>query len=100
MLTDSLCKSAKCPEDKTFKRFADSEGMYLEVTKSGGEYSRLKYHRHHARTDGEALFSNPVNHPSLYVTQSRLATGDGFSQLELDVAAFNNASDDSIDYAL
>ena len=43
MLTDSLCKSAKCPEDKTFKRFADSGGMYLEVTKSGGKYWRLKY---------------------------------------------------------
>ena len=43
MLTDSLCKSAKCPEDKTFKRFTDSGGMYLEVTKSGGKYWRLKY---------------------------------------------------------
>jgi len=32
--------------------------------------------------------------------QSRLATGDGFSQLELDAAAFKNVPDDSIDYAV
>jgi mannose-1-phosphate guanylyltransferase/mannose-6-phosphate isomerase len=32
--------------------------------------------------------------------QSRLATGDGFSQLELDAAAFKSVPDDSIDYAV
>jgi mannose-1-phosphate guanylyltransferase len=32
--------------------------------------------------------------------QSRLATGNGFSQLELDPAAFKNVPDDSIDYAV
>lgn len=32
--------------------------------------------------------------------QSRLATGDGFSQLELNAAAFKNVPDDSIDYAV
>jgi mannose-1-phosphate guanylyltransferase/mannose-6-phosphate isomerase len=34
------------------------------------------------------------------IEQSRLATGDGFSQLELDAAAFKNVLDDSIDYAV
>lgn len=34
------------------------------------------------------------------IEQSRLATGDGFSQLELDSAAFKNVPDDSIDYAV
>jgi mannose-1-phosphate guanylyltransferase/mannose-6-phosphate isomerase len=34
------------------------------------------------------------------IEQSRLATGDGFSQLELDAAAFKNVPDDSIDYAV
>jgi mannose-1-phosphate guanylyltransferase/mannose-6-phosphate isomerase len=32
--------------------------------------------------------------------QSRLATGNGFSHLELDAAAFKNVPDDSIDYAV
>lgn len=32
--------------------------------------------------------------------QSRLATSDGFSQLELDATAFKNVPDDSIDYAV
>lgn len=43
MLTDSICKSAICPQDKHFRRFFDSGGMYLEVTKAGGKYWRLKY---------------------------------------------------------
>ena len=34
------------------------------------------------------------------IEQSRLVTGDGFSQLELDAAAFKNVPDDSIDYAV
>lgn len=34
------------------------------------------------------------------IEQSRLATCDGFSQLELDAAAFKNVPDDSIDYAV
>ena len=43
MLTDSICKAATCPIDKPHKRFADSGGMYLEVSKAGGKYWRLKY---------------------------------------------------------
>lgn len=34
------------------------------------------------------------------VERSRLATGKGFSQLELDATAFKNVPDDSIDYAV
>ncbi|WP_315385730.1 mannose-1-phosphate guanylyltransferase/mannose-6-phosphate isomerase [Microvirgula aerodenitrificans] len=34
------------------------------------------------------------------IEQSRMATGDGFSQLDLDVGAFKNVPDDSIDYAV
>lgn len=52
MIIDSLCKSAKRPEDSAFKCFADSNGMFLDVTKSGGKYWQLKYHKH----------------PSMYVT--------------------------------
>lgn len=43
MLTDSLCKSASCPPEKKHVRLADSGGMYLQVTASGGKQWRLKY---------------------------------------------------------
>lgn len=43
MLTETACKSAICPPDKAFKRFADSEGMYLEVRKNGGKHWYWKY---------------------------------------------------------
>ena len=43
MLTDTLCKSANCPSDKKHIRLADSGGMYLQVTSSGGKHWRLKF---------------------------------------------------------
>jgi len=43
MLTELACKSAACPPDKALKRFADSEGLYLEVRKNGGKYWFWKY---------------------------------------------------------
>ncbi|MDO8714244.1 MAG: integrase arm-type DNA-binding domain-containing protein [Polynucleobacter sp.] len=43
MLTDSLCKSASCPPEKKHVRLADSGGMYLQVTATGGKQWRLKY---------------------------------------------------------
>ena len=79
MLTDSLCISAKCQEDKTFKPFPDSGGIYLEVTKFGGKYWRLKYHRHYAGTDGEAMLVI-LSTTRACMQQSLLATGDGFSR--------------------
>ncbi|HUG21218.1 tyrosine-type recombinase/integrase [Piscinibacter sp.] len=42
-LTDTACRSAKCPEGKPRARFADSLGLYLEVLPAGGKYWRLKY---------------------------------------------------------
>ena len=46
MLTEIACKSATCPPDKALKRFADSEGLYLEVRKNGGKYWFWKYRIH------------------------------------------------------
>ena len=46
MLTDAAIKSATCPHDKTFKRFSDSENLYLEVRKNGGKYWFWKYRIH------------------------------------------------------
>jgi intein-encoded DNA endonuclease-like protein len=43
MLTELACESAACPPDKALKRFADSEGLYLEVRKNGGKYWFWKY---------------------------------------------------------
>ena len=43
MLTDIACKKAACPPDRPRKRFADSLGMYLEVTPAGGRYLRRKH---------------------------------------------------------
>jgi len=43
MLTEATIKSATCPPEKTFKRFTDSEGLYLEVRKNGGKYWFWKY---------------------------------------------------------
>lgn len=42
-LTDTACRTAKCPADKPRARFADSLGLYLEVLPAGGKYWRLKY---------------------------------------------------------
>jgi hypothetical protein len=42
-LTDSACRSAKCPDGKARVRFADAQGLYLEVLPSGGKYWRMKY---------------------------------------------------------
>src|SRR5690606_26203536 len=43
-LTDMQCRTAK-PKAKSFKIF-DGEGLYLEVTPSGGKYWRQKYRIH------------------------------------------------------
>jgi len=40
-LTDTKIRAAK-PTDKTY-RLSDEKGMYLEVTKAGGRYWRMKY---------------------------------------------------------
>lgn len=42
-LTDPACRNAACPDDKPRKRFADSGGLYLEVTPAGAKLWRWKY---------------------------------------------------------
>ncbi len=37
MLTDRHCKNAECPPDKKRARFADSRGLYLEVSPGGSK---------------------------------------------------------------
>lgn len=43
MLTDAQCRNAVCPSDKKQARFADSGGMYLQVSPAGSKRWFLKY---------------------------------------------------------
>lgn len=43
MLTDAQCRNAVCPPDKKQARFADSGGMYLQVSPAGSRRWFLKY---------------------------------------------------------
>ena len=44
MLTDITCRAAICPPDKRRARFADSGGLYLEVSPSGSKRWFWKYY--------------------------------------------------------
>ena len=43
MLTDAQCRNAICPADRKQARFADSGGMYLQVSPAGSKRWFLKY---------------------------------------------------------
>lgn len=43
MLTDAHCRSATCPPDRKQARFADSGGMFLQVSPAGSKRWFLKY---------------------------------------------------------
>jgi integrase len=43
MLTDAQCRNAVCPPDRKQARFADSGGMYLQVSPTGSKRWFLKY---------------------------------------------------------
>jgi len=43
MLTDAQCRNAICPPDRKQSRFADSGGMYLQVSPAGSKRWFLKY---------------------------------------------------------
>ena len=42
-LTDSACRNAKCPEGRLCQRYANTGGLYLEVTTTGAKLWRWKY---------------------------------------------------------
>jgi len=42
-LTDAACRNAKCPKARTYQRYRDEKGLYLEVTKTGAKCWRMKY---------------------------------------------------------
>lgn len=66
-LTDPACRNAACPADKPRKRFADSGGLYLEVTPAGAKLWRWKY-RYSGKEKRLALGA----YPDVSLKQARL----------------------------
>lgn len=67
MLTDPRCKTVKCPDDKARARFADSGGLYLEVTRASKRWF-WKY-----RFDGKEKRLALEAYPSTTLKDARLA---------------------------
>ena len=68
MLTDVQCKAASCPPDRPRVRFADSGGLYLEVTPNGSKRWFLKY-----RIGGKEKRLALGGYPAVGVTAARRA---------------------------
>jgi len=43
MITFPQCQALKCPPDKKYDRLYDEKRLYLEATRAGGKYWRMKY---------------------------------------------------------
>lgn len=67
-LTEIECKNAKCPPDKRQARFADSGGMYLQVSSAGSKRWFLKY-----RTGGKEKQLALGSYPDFSLKAARLA---------------------------
>lgn len=85
-LTKIECDRAACPTDRPLIRFADEKGMYLEVTKAGGKYWRMKY-RHAGKEKRVALGVYPAVSLALArkardQARDALARGDDPAQLK------------------
>ncbi len=68
MLTDADCKNAVCPPDKKQARFADSGGMYLQVSPAGSKRWFLKY-----RVSGKEKQLALGSYPDVSLKSARLA---------------------------
>ena len=66
MLTDANCRTATCPPDKKRKRFADSGGLYLEVSSSGSKRWFFKY-----RKDGKETRLAMGSYPNVRLADAR-----------------------------
>lgn len=67
-LTDAQCRNATCPPDKKQARFADSGGMYLQVSPAGSKRWFLKY-----RVDGKEKQLAMGSYPDVGLTAARKA---------------------------
>jgi len=68
MLTDAQCRNAVCPPDKRQARFADSGGMYLQVSPAGSKRWFLKY-----RVGGKEKQLALGGYPDVSLTAARKA---------------------------
>ena len=71
MLTDIACKSTTCPADKPRARFADTGGLYLEVTPNGAKRWFWKY-----RFDGKEKRIAFGSYPAVKLKEARVARDD------------------------
>ena len=68
MLTDAQCRNAVCPPDRKQARFADSGGMYLQVSPAGTKRWFLKY-----RVGGKEKQLALGGYPDMSLTAARKA---------------------------
>ena len=68
MLTEAECKNAICPPEKRQARFADSGGMYLQVSPAGSKRWFLKY-----RVGGKEKQLALGSYPDMSLKSARLA---------------------------
>ncbi len=68
MLTDAQCKNARCSPDAKRERFADSGGLYLEVSPTGSKRWFWKY-----RLDGKEGRMALGSYPTVGLTAARKA---------------------------
>ncbi len=68
MLTDAQCRNAVCPTERKQARFADSGGMYLQVSPTGSKRWFLKY-----RIDGAEKQLALGSYPEVSLTAARKA---------------------------
>lgn len=68
MLTEAECKNAICPPEKKQARFADSGGMYLQVSPAGSKRWFLKY-----RVGGKEKQLALGSYPDMTLKSARLA---------------------------
>lgn len=68
MLTDAKCRNAVCPPDKKQARFADSGGMYLQVSPAGSKRWFFKY-----RLAGVEKQMALGGYPAVTLTEARKA---------------------------
>jgi len=75
MLTDATCKAAKCPSDKKRARFADGEGLYLEVALNGSKRWFWKY-----RKEGKETRLALGSYPEVSLADARHSRGEAKAQ--------------------
>lgn len=68
MLTDAHCRNASCPPDRKQARYADSGGLYLQVSPAGSKRWFLKY-----RVGGKEKQLALGSYPAVSLTAARKA---------------------------